>query len=190
MRLANLWNLVADLRNRTRCKKNSEQFTHSTVHKERVCFEKLGVHGVKKQTARLLRTHQPFWDNSRCLIFREPASSCCILQPTYQFSLPSHSLHSATTGKRNLLFSLTKGRGPQVTLTLGLILPSISYLLTTQQHLKQCEQARVCVAPSGNRMWSRCEAVKWGARCDEWMKAYFPKPGSVCLDLWGKAEVH
>ena len=65
-----LGKLVAEPRNKTRSKNNSEQFMHTMVHQEGLCLDKLGVRGVKEHTAQLLRTRQPFGDNSRCWTFR------------------------------------------------------------------------------------------------------------------------
>lgn len=71
--------------------------------------------------------------------------------------------------------SLPEGRGPQITPTPGLVLPSISRLPTTQQHLTQREQAHTSVALQS----AGCEAdVKLeNAEPDVTNEGIFPKTG-------------
>ena len=58
---------------------------------------------------------------------------------------------------------------------------SISYLPPTQQHLKQCEAAHVCVATSEDRMRNRCEPGKRRAKRDELKRISQRQGQGVCI---------
>ena len=58
---------------------------------------------------------------------------------------------------------------------------SISYLPPTQQHLKQCEAAHVCVATSEDRMRNRCEPGKRRAKRDELKRISQRQGQGMCI---------
>ena len=74
---------------------------HTMVHKEGIRLDKLGVRGVKEHKAQLLRTCQPFEDNSRCLTFRT-WEQYHLLTASYDLSTGSASLPVLSTQQKGV----------------------------------------------------------------------------------------
>ena len=74
---------------------------HTMVHQEGLCLDKLSVRGVKEHTAQPLRTHQPFRDNSRCLMLRT-REQYHLLAASYDLPTGSASLPVLSTQQQGV----------------------------------------------------------------------------------------
>lgn len=190
--LANLGNLGAEARNRTRNRKNSEQFIHFTSPRGRAHVRKSWVPAGSKSLQLNSWGHislSKITLSASCSEHLVPQFSHCILQDPHQPSITPHTFYRAT-GKINLLFSHHQRRRPRVTPTLSWFLPS-TYLLTiqgTQNSMTEHVSVCMCVWPSEHRMQNRCGAENCGTRCTYWEA--ISQNGRVCLDLWGKKQLH
>lgn len=169
--------MVAEARNRTEYKKISEQFIHSTIQKQ--CVGKAAcVWGQRAPTStpedtaaflkQLLKPNiQGTWERA----------SCFILQPPHQLGHISHTFHHAP-GQMNPLSVATKGRGPKSqphwTESLA-ILP-----------LQPNSMKAMWKSTGVGHLWNtgrEADAELTNAKPGVTVKGYFPKLGSVHLDL-------